>query len=80
MSKKFLDIRGVTYRPEGTGVMSSEYAQQHLPVREQTKAVGHAVCATYLYSGKCMDPSDFRPIISENRNRGQMKKYKRFAA
>ncbi|MDD4515854.1 beta-L-arabinofuranosidase domain-containing protein [Massilibacteroides sp.] len=51
MSKKFLDIRGVTYRPEGTGVMSPEYAQQHLPVREQTKAVGHAVRATYLYSG-----------------------------
>jgi DUF1680 family protein len=31
--------------------MSPEYAQQHLPVREQTKAVGHAVRATYLYSG-----------------------------
>lgn len=51
MSKKFIDIRGVTYRPEGKGVMSPEYAQQHLPVREQTKAVGHAVRATYLYSG-----------------------------
>ena len=51
MAKRFLDIRGVTYRPEGTGVMSPEYAQQHLPVREQTKAVGHAVRATYLYSG-----------------------------
>lgn len=51
MAKKFLDIRGVTYRPEGTGVMSPEYAQQHVPVREQTKAVGHAVRATYLYSG-----------------------------
>lgn len=31
--------------------MSPEYAQQHLPVREQTKAVGHAVRAAYLYSG-----------------------------
>lgn len=51
MAKKFIDIRGVTYRPEGKGVMSPEYAQQHLPVREQTKAVGHAVRATYLYSG-----------------------------
>lgn len=51
MAKKFVDIRGVTYRPEGTGTMSPEYAQQHLPVREQTKAVGHAVRATYLYSG-----------------------------
>ena len=51
MAKRFIDIRGVTYRPEGEGVMAPEYAQQHLPVREQTKAVGHAVRATYLYSG-----------------------------
>lgn len=50
MAKRFIDIRGITYRPEGTGVMLPEYAQQHLPVREQTKAVGHAVRATYLYS------------------------------
>lgn len=50
MAKRFLDIRGITYRPEGTGVMLPEYAQQHAPVREQTKAVGHAVRATYLYS------------------------------
>lgn len=51
MAKKFIDIRGVTYQPQGEGVMSPEYAQQHLPVRQQTKAVGHAVRATYLYSG-----------------------------
>lgn len=50
MAKRFIDIRGITYRPEGTGVMLPEYAQQHLPVREQTKAVGHAVRATYLYA------------------------------
>ena len=51
MAKRFIDIRGITYRPEGRGVMAPEYAQQHLPVREQTKAIGHAVRATYLYSG-----------------------------
>ncbi|NQU23941.1 MAG: glycoside hydrolase family 127 protein [Candidatus Nealsonbacteria bacterium] len=51
MAKKFLDIRGVTYRPEGEGVMSPSYAQQHKPVVEQTKAVGHAVRAGYLYAG-----------------------------
>lgn len=28
-----------------------EYHQAHLPVREQTEAVGHAVRAVYLYSG-----------------------------
>ncbi len=50
MSKKFLDIRGVTYTPRGTGVMSPTYAQQHRPVAEQEKAVGHAVRAGYLYA------------------------------
>lgn len=51
MAKRFIDIRGVTYKPEGEGVMAPSYAQQHEPVRDQRKAVGHAVRATYLYSG-----------------------------
>lgn len=51
MAKKFIDVRGVTYRPEGSGVMSPSYAQQHLPVREQRTAEGHSVRALYLYSG-----------------------------
>jgi len=51
MAKRFLDIRGKTYRPEGEGVMSPSYAQQHRPVTAQTKAVGHAVRAGYLYAG-----------------------------
>ncbi len=51
LAKRFIDIRGVSYKPKGDGVMAPEYAQQHLPVREQTKAVGHSVRATYLYSG-----------------------------
>jgi len=51
MARRFLDIRGVTYRPEGEGVMSPSYAQQHMPVVEQTEAVGHAVRAGYLYAG-----------------------------
>lgn len=50
MAKRFLDIRGVTYRPDGEGVMAPDYAQQHMPVREQRTAVGHAVRATYMYS------------------------------
>lgn len=50
MAKKFIDIRGVTYVPNGTGTMSPEYAQQQAPVREQDEAVGHAVRAVYLYS------------------------------
>lgn len=51
MAKRFIDIRGVTYVPDGKGTMSPEYAQQHAPVRKQDKAVGHAVRAVYLYSG-----------------------------
>ncbi len=51
MAKKFIDIRGVTYIPKGTGHLSYDYAQQYKPVREQREAIGHAVRATYLYSG-----------------------------
>ena len=50
MARKFLEIRGVTYVPDGEGVMAPTYAQQHKPVMEQSEAVGHAVRATYLYS------------------------------
>ncbi len=50
MARKLLEIRGVTYVPDGEGVMSPTYAQQHAPVTEQKEAVGHAVRATYLYS------------------------------
>lgn len=51
MAKKFLDIRGVTYKPEGERYMSPTYAQQHAPVTEQEEAVGHAVRAAYMYAG-----------------------------
>lgn len=50
MAKRFLDIRGVTYRPDGDGFLLPYYAQQHAPVAEQTEAMGHAVRATYLYT------------------------------
>ncbi len=51
MAAKFIDIRGVTYSPHDVKITTPSYAQQHLPVREQREAVGHAVRATYLYSG-----------------------------
>ncbi|MCL3780167.1 hypothetical protein EMN47_07155 [Prolixibacteraceae bacterium JC049] len=50
MAKKFLAIRGITYVPEGKGCMHPEYAQQHKPLTEQSRAVGHSVRAAYLYS------------------------------
>lgn len=54
MAKRFLDIRGVTYRPDGEGFMSPFYAQQHAPVAEQTEPAGHAVRAVYLYTAMAM--------------------------
>lgn len=51
MADRFLNVRGVTFKPDGEGIMSGEYSQQHAPVRDQDKAVGHSVRAMYLYSG-----------------------------
>ena len=44
LAKFFLDARGT--RDDG-----DEYAQSHMKVVDQTEAVGHAVRATYMYSG-----------------------------
>ena len=43
-AKFFLDKRGYTTRTD-------EYSQAHKPVVQQDEAVGHAVRATYMYSG-----------------------------
>ena len=63
MARKFLEIRGVSYVPDGEGVMSPTYAQQHAPVVEQREAVGHAVRATYLYSAM----ADVGTLTGDNR-------------
>lgn len=44
LAKFFLDKRGYTARRDA-------YSQSHKPVLEQDEAVGHAVRATYMYSG-----------------------------
>lgn len=46
LAKFFIDNRGQN-SPHSRG----EYSQDHIPVIDQTEAVGHAVRATYLYSG-----------------------------
>ena len=46
LSAFFIDQRGCAQEP-----VSGRYIQSHLPVREQTEAVGHAVRALYLYVG-----------------------------
>ncbi len=47
MAKYFLDHRGdsTTHEPMGT------YNQDHIPLRDQNEAVGHAVRAAYMYAG-----------------------------
>ena len=48
LAKFFLDFRGRTGFVPSRG---PEYTQSHKPVVEQDEAVGHAVRATYMYSG-----------------------------
>ena len=55
LARFFLDTRGTAGRadaagPDGSGPTdNAAYTQDHLPVLEQTEAVGHAVRAVYLY-------------------------------
>lgn len=52
-AKFFLDQRGRKGRrgPSGNGGLYGTYSQDHIPVVEQTRAVGHSVRAAYLYTG-----------------------------
>ncbi len=58
LARFFLDerghyVNGETYSADSPFAIynSEEYLQNHKPVLEQTEAVGHAVRATYMYSG-----------------------------
>lgn len=48
LAKFFLDIRG---KPLHGRKLGGEYNQDHKPILEQDKAVGHAVRASYMYAG-----------------------------
>ncbi|MCP4261852.1 MAG: glycoside hydrolase family 127 protein [Planctomycetes bacterium] len=52
-AKFFLDQRGRIGKrgPKGDGGLYGQYSQDHKPVTEQTKALGHSVRAAYLYTG-----------------------------
>ena len=75
LAKFFLDQRGQKHAcepyPEGSGFEiynGREYRQDHIPVLEQTEAVGHAVRASYMYASMadiaalCQDQSYFEAI------------------
>ncbi|MHC4751952.1 MAG: glycoside hydrolase family 127 protein [Planctomycetota bacterium] len=49
-AKFFLDQRGRKGK-RGDGGLYGTYSQDHKPVTEQTRAVGHSVRAAYLYTG-----------------------------
>jgi DUF1680 family protein len=49
LSKHFIDVRGD--QSKRNDKISGSYQQDHLPVREQSEIVGHAVRAVYLYAG-----------------------------
>ncbi len=50
LSKFFVDIRGTASPKDYFSYQPATYAQDHMPVREQTTAEGHCVRACYLYS------------------------------
>ena len=57
--KKFLDLAAFFVNTRGTIEENDQhtggsYSQSHIPVREQTEAVGHSVRAMYLYTGMAM--------------------------
>jgi DUF1680 family protein len=48
LAKFLVDTRGTT---AGGREMYGPYSQDHMPVKAQTRAIGHCVRATYLYNG-----------------------------
>lgn len=49
--KKYLDEAKMFLDYKGKTANRSEYSQSHLPVIQQSEAVGHAVRAAYMYAG-----------------------------
>ena len=49
--KKYLDQAKYFLDKRGTTSVRNPYSQSHIPVTEQSEAVGHAVRAEYMYSG-----------------------------
>ena len=76
LAKYFLDIRGVN----GPNSKHYDYNQSHMPPAQQTEAVGHAVRATYMYSGMAdvaaiMGAKEYQHAIDQIWNNVVDKKY-----
>ncbi|MGB2821791.1 MAG: beta-L-arabinofuranosidase domain-containing protein, partial [Phycisphaerae bacterium] len=48
---RYLELAGIFVDMRGSAPGGSDLTQDHVPLREETMAVGHCVCATYLYCG-----------------------------
>ena len=51
LSEFFINMRGIKEKKKGEYLHAGIYSQDHLPVREQFTAEGHAVRACYLFCG-----------------------------
>ncbi len=49
--RRYLDLAGTFVSMRGSAPGGSDLTQDHVPLRDETQAVGHAVCACYLYAG-----------------------------
>jgi len=48
---RYLELAGIFVDMRGSAPGGSDLTQDHVPLRAETMAVGHCVCATYLYCG-----------------------------
>ena len=49
--RRYLELAGIFVSMRGSTAGGSDLTQDHVPLRSETMAVGHCVCATYLYAG-----------------------------
>lgn len=83
LSKFFIDNRGSNELDKSSirDWMTDRYAQDHLPVREQTTAEGHSVRAMYLYMAmadlalECNDEALFKACDTIFRNVAEKRMY-----
>ncbi|HEX3020914.1 MAG TPA: beta-L-arabinofuranosidase domain-containing protein, partial [Lachnospiraceae bacterium] len=78
LAEHFINVRGVDsdyfskerqknkWTVWGSDPSNKEYTQSHAPVREQVKAVGHAVRAVYLYTGMADVASETKDQVLAN--------------
>jgi len=49
--RRYLELAGIFVTNRGSQPRGTDWNQDHVPLRSETRAVGHAVCGPYLYCG-----------------------------